>query len=145
MRITINKEKLEKVVLSTFEIDLPEETIYLFVRGIRQAYMITPISTSWNQEQSQKPEEIYAYKILVVDSSKELITTHNLPVSEIADLLNKNFNSPLFRLAEALWLSPDPSDKRTREQFMEDYDRTLNQFNKLTEEVVSKQVSTQTL
>lgn len=111
------------------EITLPETEIYLFITGIRAAYRVTPQWTTWQKEQEGLDEEIWTYKILIVNPSECLIKLDELRISEIGNILRGD-RSPLDSLCKVITDLEDNKEYfRTKEQFESDYNNVLNKFN----------------
>jgi hypothetical protein len=130
MKYAVQKEEYKKVISKEIEVEIPVNPVYYFLTGIRRAYAIIPVWTSWNKEHYSKDEEIYSLDIVTVDPSLKMIETVNVSLSSLKDtILSEKHN--LFRLLENVLLYPD-ENVRTEEQFMADYNRTIEEIgNKL--------------
>ena len=129
MKYTITKEKYVKEIIPQHEIDIPEEPLYLFITGIRRAYSIVPKWTTWNKEHYNKEEEIYEFQIVEVDPSNYHVKRYNIGVSDISNILNsrESYLQDKIRLVEAI-IEP-VYYKRTKEQFMQDYNNVIEHIN----------------
>lgn len=113
------------------EVNIPEEILYLFFTGIRRAYKITPVWTSWNKEHYQNDEVIWQYEVVSVDPTDKIVKLFNIQVSHMGDVLRKGEGNDreLIRIVEHL-IYPDDYAVRTKEQFEVDYNNVIEQFTK---------------
>lgn len=126
MKKKINKGKYERVI-DEIEINIPEQPMYFFHTGIRRMYSVIPEWTTWNKKNYKKDEEVWRFKIIVVDPSNKIIEAHQIPVNFFEKIINKS-DHPFNKLIENMVFCPD-ENTRTKEQFMEDYNNTLTNIN----------------
>jgi hypothetical protein len=111
------------------EVNVPEKQLYLWHNGIRRAYSVKPKWTSWNVENHNKPEEIYALEVVMVDPSAVKIEVVQLQVSYLAEII-KNDKHTYKRLVENILNYPDDKEYiRTKEQFENDLKSVLQKIN----------------
>jgi len=124
MKIQIKKEEYKKVTLDNFEVNIPENPCYYWHNGIRIAYSVVPVWTSWNKEHYSKDEEIYEFKIIEVDPTFKSIKVSNIRVSDLSETLTGRRNKEYSRLVENILLYPK-ENTREKEQFFKDYNKVL--------------------
>lgn len=127
MKIKVNKIRYEKVNEET-ELDIPETPMYFWHNGIRRAYSVVPEWTAWNVENYQKPEEIWKVNVVMVDPQDRIIETNEIQVHTFPDIL-KDSSHRYNRLITNLLFNPD-EDRRTKEQFIADYNQVLEEIAK---------------
>jgi hypothetical protein len=124
MKLNIPIHKYEKVLDKNFEIEIPENPVYLFQFHFRRSVKITPVWTTWNVETYNKPEEIYELQFLIVDD--KLIQRVNVQISGLNHLLEYNSNTKNLAAEMISLLNEyDEENIRTKEQFEQDYTNTL--------------------
>lgn len=112
------------------EVNIPDKQLYLWHNGIRRAYSIKPKWTSWNKENFNKPEEIYALKVVMVDPSDLKIEVFELKVSSLPEIL-LNEKHIYNRLIDNILNYPDDKECiRTKKQFENDLQLVLQEINK---------------
>ena len=87
MNLTIKQYKYEKVEVASKEIQLPTEESYYFETGIRRSIKITPEFTTWNKEENNKDEELYALNVICVYNDFECkLEKFKLMLNEIEEI-----------------------------------------------------------
>ena len=108
-------------------INLPDKPAFYFETGIRRSIAVIPQWTTWQLEQLQKPEEIYAYKVIFVYNSFESkIDSTDIVMSQLESYFRSTADSkigPLIRFITDC--ENDGFDKRTEEQFIADYAKVV--------------------
>lgn len=114
----------EEIASITWE--LPTEPQYFFETHIRRSISIVPEWTTWNMEYNQKPEEIFQFKVICVYLSFEAkIDAFIIPVSRLEDLYyrEKEQHGDIVK-----GLINNDFHKRTKEQFMADFNSCLEKI-----------------
>lgn len=126
MKITTYKNV--KVAVSDTEVFIPQQPFYCFETGVRRSIRIVPVWTSWNEEQYNKPEEIFEISVTCVYLSfKCKVEKFNIPVRRIEDYYNSSDNSNEAGFVKTLvnkWY-----DTRTKEQFESDLNFAIENIN----------------
>lgn len=129
MKTKIEKWKFVKQVETGVEVELPDEIEYHFQTGIRRSIAIIPEWTSWQKERG-KDEEIWKYDfICVYDDFKCKIEKASIQVSQISSLLQNDKDS--YSLVDFLVNERGEYTVRSKERFMTDYNKVLNNINEL--------------
>lgn len=129
MDLIIKTHKYIKVEDENFNIEIPENTIYLFETGIRRSIRIVPIYTTWNKENYNKDEEIHTLEVTCVYLSFELvIEKFKISISNIESIWNsKNSDKNEKSILEVLYYKS--ADNRSKEQFENDLNNAIRQLN----------------
>lgn len=126
----IEQYKLEKIVTESKEWEVPQEPQYYFETGIRRSVAIIPKWTSWNKEQYNKDEEVFALDIICVYQSFDAkIEKTSINISSINDAYNRSKESQSSIIKFLIDYAHDC--KRTKEQFMSDYTGCLESISKV--------------
>jgi len=129
MKIQIQKIE-HKRIEKTIEVDVPDKQMFIWHNGIRKAYSVTPVWTTWNKEYNDKPEEIYELKVVMVDPSDTAIELRTMRVSDLPNIADSE-KHPYKRLIENILEYPDDKQYlRTKEQFMQDLNGVMEAVNK---------------
>lgn len=121
MKFKISRYKVQKVLDTEIEIDVPEQPEFHFQTGIRRSIAIFPEWTTWNEETYKKPEEVWKVKFVCVYLSFE----NKIEVTEV-QLNHIKEPTGLERggsVVEFFLNGRSEYTKRTKEQFMDDYNR----------------------
>lgn len=125
MKKKIEKYKYIKELDSSFEVNIPEETIYLFQYHVRRSIRVKPIYTTFNKEVHGKDEEIYELEITVVYGNFEnKIEKLGISISSIQNqyLVEKG---ETFSLLDFILTGISPENIRTKEEFDADFEKVL--------------------
>lgn len=131
MKIKVEKYKYTKELDEAFEIEMPEVPTYLFQYSVRTSHAIIPVWTTWEHEYG-KPEYIYQYVIISVDSqwdSDSYIKYETVQVHSIPELYNRKEPNALSDLIKNIGQGIVSSEIRTKEQFLEDYNKVIKLCN----------------
>lgn len=129
MKTKIEKWKFVKQIETGVEVELPDEIEYHFQTGIRRSIAIIPEWTSWQKDRG-KEEEIWKYDfICVYDDFKCKIEKASIQVSQISSLLQNDKDS--YSLVDFLVNEKGEYTVRSKERFMADYNKVLNNINEL--------------
>ena len=129
MELTFTTQKYIKQDDVPVTLKLPDEQQFYFETGIRRSICVTPIWTTWNEENYQKPEQIYKYSVICVHRCFESkIDLFEVAVSEIPSLWQSKNDSDRKSIVE-LFQYYGVESNRTAERFMEDYNAVLSKIN----------------
>lgn len=117
MKIKITTTSYKKVEKIT-EVNIPDKQMYLWHNGIRRAYSVKPVWTTWNEEHNNKPEEIYQLEIVTVDPIFNKLESAHFGINILPEIL-KNEENPYYRVIDNILNYPD-ENIRTKEQFEQD-------------------------
>jgi hypothetical protein len=124
MKIQIKQYKYEKIVTTSMDFELPEETCYFFETGIRRSIRIKPIFTTWNKEQYDKEEELYQFEITCVylsfECKIERFTVNLSDFEKDKEVIEKNM---FLRSWVNGWFN-----KRTKEDFEADLKQAIEKL-----------------
>lgn len=122
----IKTYKFERVEVDSFELPLPEETLYCFETGIRRSIKIVPRFTTWQAEQG-KQEELYQLIVTCIYQSSECkIDKFSIPVSRIEEYYNSKTESK--EKSILTMLANEWHDLRTKEDFETDLKMVLTEI-----------------
>lgn len=128
MKITITTTEYVRTLMET-EVNVPDKQLYLWHNHIRRAYSVKPKWTTWNMEHQGKPEEIYAFDVVMVDPSDNKIEVFELTVKSLVEIIN-NEKHPYKRLVDNILKYPDDTEYiRTKEQFERDLELVLQKID----------------
>lgn len=123
-----NKVKLTRTVryepvVETSLVDLPAETCYYFLGGIRKSYKIIPIFQDWDGGDGS----LYKYDIIEVGLSFEcIIERSHVVIHNIPNIL-KNTKHKLYHIINHIIEYPDEKT-RTKEQFDSDLNSAIEKI-----------------
>ncbi len=126
MEVIVKTTKWETKIVDV-KLELAEEPFYWFEFGRRVSWAAIPIFTSWNMKEYNKPEEIYQYKVILVDSDGE-ININQVNVSEIPSLYEQKGESIAKRFTQFLVDGTTDREDRTKERFLNDYKSVTNKI-----------------
>lgn len=138
MKRTVTMTQYQPVPIRNVEVTIPEEPCYFFKTGIRKSIAVIPQWTTWQMNNDGKPEEVWEIKLVSVGLSFEnTISTSFFRISELeglfatkADVWNPK-EAYLKEFLKTLFLNPDALNKRTEEQFMNDFNATISNCNRI--------------
>jgi hypothetical protein len=125
LRTTVKVKRIDyKPIENIVEIELPKETSYYFITGIRKSYKVVPRFKNWEGGDGS----IFMYDIIEVGLSFEyIVSAHTLNVCDIPDIYAKP--SHKFNKLVICILDNDEEYIRTKEQFDFDFKAVLDKFN----------------
>lgn len=115
------------------DIQIPQEQSFYFETFVRRSICITPVFTTWNVEKYSKPEEIYKLEVVCVYLSQELkIEQCSISVFQIEHTYNHDKEHKTLECQIIKFLMDfDSSNKRTKEKFLEDYNKAIGHFKNI--------------
>lgn len=128
----INIYKYVQELVESNDIYIPQETEYFFETHIRRSLCITPIRTTWQMRRQNKPEEIWQLQIIDVRLSGACkISKYTIQLSNIEQGYNAtNGDANIKSIVNLLMqLNTNNACKRTKDQFMADYNDAIRQFD----------------
>lgn len=127
MKVKLTTYEYVKQEIEGKEYEIPDETSYFFETGVRRAIRMVPVWTTWLKEEG-KEEHIHSYKVTCVYRSMEnKVETFNISVHTLGSEFSDNAKGKQADFVRALlngWF-----DKRTKEQFEQDLQASINEFN----------------
>lgn len=132
MKVKISRTEIQKTVIEN-EIELPENSLYIFEYGYRLSHAILPQITTWNIENDNGPETMYAYIVITVDISMGAcsIKKTEISVHHILMLYNSTKDTIESRICQILIDGVPDNSIRTEEQFIEDYNKAITAINSI--------------
>lgn len=124
MKVSITKTEYTRTE-KTVEVDIPERQLYLWHNGIRRAYSVKPIWTTWKMDQESKPEEMYELKVIMVDPSDNQIEVSRLYVNRLPEIVADAKHKYQRLVEDVLNYCDDGEYVRTKKQFEADLEKVL--------------------
>jgi hypothetical protein len=125
MKISIIQSEYKRIE-KTVEVSIPEKQMYLWHNGIRRAYSVKPVWSTWNVEHKNKPEEIIELSVVMVDPSDNKFELVSLSVTALANIAADS-KHPYQRLVDNILNYPDDKEYfRTKEQFEADFNKVID-------------------
>lgn len=120
----IRTYEMKRIFGKEIEINIPTEIEYHFQTGIRRSIKIIPKWTTWNMENSQKPEEVWQLDFVCVYGNFDCkIERTSIQIIHIEDMYNRlDLNE--FPLLHFLMIR-DESTARSQKQFEDDFKAVL--------------------
>lgn len=131
MKIKIPTYKIQRVLDTENEFEIPDEITYLFQGGARHALRLESVMTDWKVESATGPETFdYLSVICVSDCYETFIKEKKFRIDQITEILTKPENNREdFNL---LWYITNKNQwmVRSKEDFEDDFNKVLNKINK---------------
>lgn len=128
MEIEIKKTEFTRTV-KTVKVTIPEKQMYLWHNGVREAYSVKPVWTTYKVEHHNQPEQIYELSVVSVYPSGKEIKHINLQIHDLVNILADPKNK-YQRLVDNILNYPEDKEYiRTKEQFDADLKSVITEIN----------------